>query len=163
MPTPTAYLNSKSRAITRSDRGAFFVKSGDKKYYAPKAVFKKGPSGTKKRITLRMSDSVPLRIRKMGPSGKKLGRPMGAKGKAAKAAKAAKAVPKSTGLGQEESKLLREMIAASEPKPKPKPKAKAPRANLVSPGGTRYTSKKKMATAAPFAGVKPMGKKTYFA
>jgi hypothetical protein len=130
MPTATKFMNSKKRAITLSDRGAFFVKSGDKKYYSPKAVFKKTPSGSAKKITVSMSDSVPLRIRKFAPSGKKRGRP----------------------AGPTEGKLLRQMDAASRKMPRPK---------ILTPGGTRFTSKKKMMAA--LAARPAVGKKTYFA
>jgi hypothetical protein len=71
MPTATKLMNSKRRVIFQSDRGAFYVKEGDKKMYGIKAHFKKMPKGPKK-LTVNMADNVPLAIR---PS--KRGAPMG--------------------------------------------------------------------------------------
>lgn len=63
MPTATKLLNSKRRVIFQSDRGAFFVKEGDKKVYGVKAAFKKTPDGNAKKLTLAMTNNVPLPIR----------------------------------------------------------------------------------------------------
>ena len=71
MPTATKLMNSKRRVIFQSDRGAFYVKEGDKKMYGIKAHFKKMGKGPK-RLTANMTDNVPLAIR---PS--KRGAPMG--------------------------------------------------------------------------------------
>lgn len=71
MPTATKLMNSKRRVIFQSDRGAFYVKEGDKKMYGIKAHFKKMAKGPK-RLTANMTDNVPLAIR---PS--KRGAPMG--------------------------------------------------------------------------------------
>ena len=62
MPTATKLMNSKRRVIFQSDRGAFFVKEGDKKLYGIKAHFKKMSKGPKK-LTVNMADNVPLAIR----------------------------------------------------------------------------------------------------
>jgi len=62
MPTATKLMNSKRRVIFQSDRGAFYVKDGDKKIYGIKAHFKKMSKGPKK-LTVNMSDNVPLKIR----------------------------------------------------------------------------------------------------
>ena len=72
MTTATKLMNSKRRVIFKSDRGAFFVKEGDKKMYGRKAVFKKMPSGSIKKMTVNNLNSVPLAIRPM-----KLGAPKG--------------------------------------------------------------------------------------
>lgn len=63
MPTATKLMNSKRRVIFQSDRGAFFVKEGDKKMYGIKAHFKKTPKGNAKKLTVNMADNVPLAIR----------------------------------------------------------------------------------------------------
>ena len=63
MPTATKLMNSKRRVIFQSDRGAFFVKEGDKKVYGVKAAFKKTPDGNAKKLTLAMTNNVPLPIR----------------------------------------------------------------------------------------------------
>ena len=65
MPTATKLMNSKRRVIFQSDRGAFFVKEGDKKVYGVKAAFKKTPDGGAKKLSLAMSNNVPLPIRPM--------------------------------------------------------------------------------------------------
>lgn len=65
MPTATKLMNSKRRVIFQSDRGSFFVKEGDKKIYGVKAVFKKTPSGTPKKMTVSNLNTVPLAIRPM--------------------------------------------------------------------------------------------------
>ena len=62
MPTATKLMNSKRRVIFQSDRGAFYVKEGDKKIYGIKAHFKKMAKGPKK-LTVNMTDNVPLAIR----------------------------------------------------------------------------------------------------
>lgn len=62
MTTSTKYMNSKRRVIMQSDRGAFFVRDGDKKLYGTKAHFKKMSKGPKK-LTTNMTDNVPLAIR----------------------------------------------------------------------------------------------------
>ena len=58
-------MNSKRRVIFQSDRGAFFVKEGDKRLYGIKAAFKKTPQGVAKKITVEMANTVPLAIRGM--------------------------------------------------------------------------------------------------
>ena len=76
MPTSTKYMNSKRRVIMQSDRGAFFVRDGDKKRYGTKAHFKKMPKGPKK-LTVNMADNVPLAIRPMrrgAPQGPRQGK-----------------------------------------------------------------------------------------
>lgn len=65
MPTATKLMNSKRRVIFQSDRGAFFIKEGDKKVYGVKAAFKKTPDGNAKKLTVAMSNNVPLPIRPM--------------------------------------------------------------------------------------------------
>ena len=72
MPTATKLMNSKRRVIFQSDRGAFFVKEGDKKVYGVKATFKKTPQGAVKKMTMNNLNTVPLPIRPM-----KRGAPMG--------------------------------------------------------------------------------------
>jgi|TARA_R110000823_G_scaffold16441_8_gene52595 hypothetical protein len=65
MPTATKLMNSKRRVIFQSDRGAFFVKEGEKKLYGVKATFKKMPKGAVKKMTVSNLDTVPLAIRPM--------------------------------------------------------------------------------------------------
>ena len=65
MQTATKLMNSKRRVIFQSDRGAFFVKEGDKKLYGIKAAFKKTPKGAVKKITANVANTVPLAIRGM--------------------------------------------------------------------------------------------------
>ena len=65
MPTATKLMNSKKRVIFQSDRGAFFVRDGDKKMYGIKASFKKTPQGAVKKMTMSNLNSVPLAIRPM--------------------------------------------------------------------------------------------------
>jgi len=63
MSTSTNFLNSKQRRIFQSARGAFFARSGDKKFYKPVAAFRKagGEGATVKLV--RGNASVPLAIR----------------------------------------------------------------------------------------------------
>lgn len=72
MPTATKLMNTKRRVIFQSDRGAFYVKEGDKKLYGVKAAFKKSPNGGIKKLSLAMTNNVPLPIRPM-----KRGAPVG--------------------------------------------------------------------------------------
>ena len=63
MSTSTNFLNSKQRRIFQSARGAFFARSGDKKFYKPVAAFRKaGGEGATVKI-VRGNASVPLAIR----------------------------------------------------------------------------------------------------
>ena len=75
MSTSTSLMNSKRRVIFRSDRGAFFVKEGDKKIYGIKAAFKKTPQGAVKKLTVNMANTVPLAIRGMARGAPKGPRP----------------------------------------------------------------------------------------
>lgn len=77
MPTATKLMNSKRRVIFQSDRGAFFVKEGEKKLYGVKATFKKMPKGVVKKMTVSNLNTVPLAIRPMlrgAPKGPRAGK-----------------------------------------------------------------------------------------
>jgi hypothetical protein len=75
MQTATKLMNSKRRVIFQSERGAFFVKKGDKKLYGIKAAFKKTPQGAVKKISVNMANTVPLAIRGMARGAPKGPRP----------------------------------------------------------------------------------------
>lgn len=75
MQTATKLMNSKRRVIFQSERGAFFVKDGDKRLYGIKAAFKKTPAGAVKKINVDTANTVPLAIRGMARGAPKGPRP----------------------------------------------------------------------------------------
>ena len=66
-PTPTNFLNIKSRRIFQGERGGFFVKraADNKKLYKPKAAFRKvGANGNVSKLAPKNRESVPTKLRR---------------------------------------------------------------------------------------------------